>query len=254
MKRTRLSDQVAEELEKYIAEGELKPGDRLPAERALAERLGVSRPSLREAIQKLASKNIVLTKAGGGTFISDAVEPSFVDPLLDILKKNPESRFDVLEARHAIEATAAWYAALRATDEDKEHIRKCFDNMLNMHGNNDPMEEAKADAEFHLSIVKASHNPVLLHVMRGLFTLLQSSISNNLDKLYTIPKIFTPLTHQHEDLMNMVIAGKPEKARLAAQNHLIFVEDSLHDIDKDIARQDQSLRRLSILAPEEHST
>ncbi|KAG1682737.1 putative L-lactate dehydrogenase operon regulatory protein [Nymphon striatum] len=235
MKRTRLSDQVAEELEKYIAEGELKPGDRLPAERTLAERLGVSRPSLREAIQKLASKNIVRTKAGGGTFISNAVEPSFVDPLLDILKKNPESRFDVLEARHAIEATAAWYAALRATNEDKEHIRKCFENMLNKHGNSDPMEEAKADAEFHLSIVKASHNPVLLHVMRGLFTLLQSSISNNLDKLYTIPKIFTPLTHQHEDLMNMVIAGKPEKARLAAQNHLIFVEDSLHDIDKDLA-------------------
>ena len=247
MKRKRLSDQIAEELDKYIAEGELKPGERLPAERVLAERMGVSRPSLREAIQKLSAKGILHTRPGGGTFVSDSVEPQFVRPLLAILQEHPESRFDVLEARHAIEGTAAWFAAMRATEDDKAYIKECFDTMISLHGSDDPMEEAAADAEFHLSIVKASHNTVLLHMMRGLFTLLQSSISHNLDRLYTIPEVFGSLSSQHEKLMNMVLEGRPEEARLAAQNHLVFVEDSLKEIDKEVAREDHSLRRLSVL-------
>ena len=247
MERKKLSDQIAEELDKYIAEGELKPGDRLPAERVLAERMGVSRPSLREAIQKLSAKGILHTRAGGGTYVNEAVEPQFVKPLMAILKEYPDSRFDVLEARHAIEGTAAWFAAIRATKEDKAYIKQCFNTMISVHGSGDPMEEAIADAEFHLSIVKASHNTVLLHIMRGLFTLLQSSISNNLDKLYTIPKVFEPLSHQHEELMKRVLQSEPEKARLAAQAHLVFIEDSLKEIDKEVAREGRSLRRLSIL-------
>ena len=74
MQRVKLSDQIAEQLEGMIADGTLKPGERLPAERQLAERLGISRPSLREAIQKLASKGLLSTRQGGGTFVT--LEPS----------------------------------------------------------------------------------------------------------------------------------------------------------------------------------
>lgn len=247
MNKIRLSDQVAVEIERYIAEGELKPGDRLPAERKLAERMGISRPSLREAIHKLVNKGIIQTRPGGGNYVSESIEPSFVDPLSAILKDIPESRFQILETRYAIESTAAWYAALRATDEDKENIKRCYEIMIQMHGSDDPMEEAYADAEFHLSIVKASHNSVLLHVMRGLFSLYQNSISYNLDKIYTIPKVFKSLCHQHEELMTSVIEGKPEKARLAAQTHIEFIESSLIEIDKDVARDSRSIRRMRVL-------
>ena len=107
------------------------------------------------------------------------------------LLQQQESHFDVLEVRHALDGQAAYYAALRATDEDRYRIEKAFEHMLNLHHNSkDPFDEALADAAFHLSITEASHSIVLLHIMRSLFTVLQKSIKSNLDKLYTIPRVF----------------------------------------------------------------
>ncbi|OOZ35756.1 FCD domain-containing protein [Solemya velesiana gill symbiont] len=245
MPKQRISDQIAAKLEAMIANGELKPGERLPAERELAAQLDVSRPSLREAIGRLNSKGLLNTRRGGGTYVCGGLEPSFVDPLLALLKELPESRFDVLEIRHALEGTAAYYAALRSTEEDKENIRRCFRNMIERHGSPDPMDEARADAEFHLAIVEASHNLVLLHVMRGLFTLLQSSISHNLDKLYTLPRVFDPLSKQHERLMDAIIEGDPEKARSAAQAHMVLVEESLQQIYREQGRWQRALRDIT---------
>jgi DNA-binding FadR family transcriptional regulator len=247
MKQQRLSDQIAETLEGMIADGRLKPGERLPAERELAQRLEVSRPSLREAIQKLNSKGLLSTRRGGGTFVCEGLEPSFVDPMLALLRELPVSRFVLLEIRHALEGTAAYYAALRSTEEDKANIQTKFNQMIQMHGSDDAMDEARADAEFHLSIVEASHNLVLLHVMRGLFTLLQSSISHNLDKLYTVPRVFDPLSKQHQRLMEAIIEGDPEKARQAAQAHMVFVEESLQQIDREEVRKQRNLRDLTSL-------
>jgi DNA-binding FadR family transcriptional regulator len=245
MKPQRLSDQIAENLEAMIANGRLNSGERLPSERDLAARLKVSRPSLREAIQKLNSKGLLSTRRGGGTYVCDNLEPSFVSPLLSLLREQPESRFDVLEIRYALEGTASYYAALRGTDEDKENIRRHFEAMEANQGSSDPMDSARADVAFHLSIVEASHNLVLLHVMRGLFTLLQNSISHNLDKLYTLPRISDPLSHQHQRLMNAIIEGDPGKARTAAQEHLIFVEESLQQIDREEIRKQGALRDLT---------
>lgn len=245
MKKIRLSDQIAEQLETMIATQGLKAGDRLPAERQLAEQLDVSRPSLREAIQKLISKGLLISRAGGGTYIQDATQIGQTEQLVSLFRENPEYRFDVLEVRHVIEGNAAWYAALRATDEDKRQIKERFEAMIAQHGSDDPMDEAKADAAFHLSIVEASHNLVSLHIMRNLFELLQNSISHNLDKLYTQPRVFEPLSQQHRELMEAVLASDPERARKAAEHHLVFVEDSLKEIDADEARKVRSLRHLS---------
>lgn len=245
MKKPRIAEQIAEQLETMIIEGNMQPGERLPAERTLAEQLSVSRPSLREAIQMLISRGLLQSKPGGGTFIKSTLAADFSDPMLTLFRENPEYRFDVLEIRHALEGNAAFYAALRATDEDKVRIREAYDTMIALHGSKDPMDEARADAAFHLSIVEASHNLVLLHVMQGLFTLLQNSISHNLDKLYTIHRVFDPLSEQHEALMNAILASEPEKARKAAQEHLTFVEESLKKIDEEEARKLRSMRRLS---------
>ncbi len=245
--RRRLSDQIADQLESMIAEGSFKPGERLPAERQLSESLEVSRPSLREAIQKLSSKGLLDTRPGGGSYVTEALDPSFVNPLISILKEQPESIFDVLEIRHALEGTAAYYAALRATDEDRDNIQKKFEIMMSNHGTTDPMEEAHADVEFHLSISEAAHNIVLLHVMRGLFSLLTMSVAHNLGKIYTLPQIFQPLSRQHENIMRAVVDGDPDRARTAAQDHLVFVEESLQRIDQQEVRKARSLRRLSTL-------
>ena len=84
---------------------------------------------------------------------------------------------------------------------------------------------------------------------RSLFSVLQSSIEHNLDKLYTIPRVSEPLRSQHQQLMEAVVEGSPEKARQAAQTHLVFVEESLQGIDEAQARHERFLRQASILHP-----
>ena len=245
MKRQRLSEQIAERLETMIGRGDFVPGDRLPAERALAARLDVSRPSLREAIQKLANKGLLRTRPGGGSFVTQAADPRFVDPLVDLFNKEPASRYDVLEIRHALEGAAAYHAAMRATVEDRENVRRRFETMIAMHQAGDPLKEISADAEFHLSIVHAAHNQVLLQIMRGLFGLLRTSIGQNLDQLYQVPRVFEPLSRQHENLMKAVVEGDPERARAAAQEHMVFVEETLHRLEQDDMRRVLSLRGLT---------
>ena len=250
MIKNTISDQIASQLESMIAEGTLQPGERLPAERTLSERMGVSRPSLREAIQKLASKGLLMSRQGGGTYVMKSINEGITDPLLELIQHHPESRFDVLEVRHALDGLAAYYASIRATDQDRYTIQKKYEKMINLHHTSDnPMDEALADAAFHLSITEASHNIVLLHIMRSLFAVLEKSIQHNLDKLYTIPKVFDPLSAQHEALMSAVVRGEPEAARIAAQEHMIFVEESLQTIDKEQARHERFLRQSTILQP-----
>ena len=92
----RISDTIAATLEQRILEGSLKAGDRLPPERELAVELGVSRPSLREAIQKLASKGMLQSRQGGGTYVTAVLESSFSDPWQDMMGKHPNLREDML--------------------------------------------------------------------------------------------------------------------------------------------------------------
>lgn len=240
----RVAQQIADQLKQAIEHGTYQSGDRLPAERVLAQQFRVSRSSVREAIQALVSEGFLSVKAGGGTFVQRAQDKP-VNSIVVLFRDNPEYRFDALEVRHALEGNAAFYAALRATDEDKAQIQANYERMIALHGSDDPIDEAVADAIFHLSIVEASHNLVLLHVMRDLFELLQRSVSHNLDKLYTLPRVFEPLKEQHFELLQAVLAGDPERARQAAQNHLVFVEESLKNIDADEARKARSLGRLS---------
>jgi GntR family L-lactate dehydrogenase operon transcriptional regulator len=120
----RLSEDVARRIRTLIRERGLEAGMRLPSERQLALQLGVSRNSLREAIAKLISEGVLLSRHGGGTFVrwqhEAWSEQNIVQPLKTLLEDDPDYSFDILEARHAIEGSTAWHAALRATPIEKE--------------------------------------------------------------------------------------------------------------------------------------
>lgn len=250
MKTVRLSDAIAEQIEVLISARGLKAGDRLPAERQLALELKVSRSSLREAIQQLASKGRLTSRTGGGNYVQEPPrgwsQNALVDPLSRLFASDPAYRFDVLEIRHALEGAAAYHATLRATDEDKARISDCFETLISLQGSEDSMALAKADAAFHLSIADASHNLVLIEVMKGLFDLLKANISQNLEKLYVIPKVTEPLSSQHRELRDAILAGDGERARRAAHVHIDFVHSSLKSIDEDEARLARSFYQGSV--------
>lgn len=242
----RLSDRTAARLRRLIVDRALQAGDRLPAERALAAELGVSRTVLREAIQQLASQGWLVARGGGGTYVQALTAGQVAtEPLASyrpLLRADPEYRFDVLETRHALEGATAWHAALRATDEDRARIEAAFEAMGQAHADNDAAAEAQADARFHLAIAEASHNLVLVQLVRGLFDLLQTNISQSRQVLYRDPRTAPALARQHQALRDALLARDPAAARAAAEEHLQFVHDALRALEDDSARRARASR------------
>ncbi|RPE03864.1 transcriptional regulator LldR [Candidatus Pantoea deserta] len=241
-----LAEHLVVRLRRYIQQHRLEPGMKLPAERQLAAELGVSRSSLREALQQLVSSGMLISRRGGGTWLRQPLAPwseqRIVAPVRELLQDDPDYRYDILEARHAIEASTAWYAAQRATDADKERLRLAFDATLKLTERDDPDLAAQADVRFHLAIAEASHNVVLLQTMRGFFELLQSSVLQSRQRMYSQPLIFARLTGQHQHLLEAILAGDADEARRAAMEHLSFVHATLKSLHEDEARQARSAR------------
>ncbi len=243
VKQPRISDIIMQQLEGMILEGTFKPGQKLPPERELATQFEVSRPSLREALQKLIARGLLYSRHGGGTYVSEQLGTSFTDPLHDLLSSHNEFLYDQLEFRDALEGISAYYAALRSTDADKETLTKHYNNLMGVYEKNDPVLEAKVDAEFHMAIAEAAHNVVLLHTLRGLFNMLEKSIVANLKNLFERKESRPLLLAQHKALYEAVMEGNPEKARSMAHEHLVFVEDSLLEMSRQETRVQRSLRR-----------
>lgn len=246
VKQPKISDVIMQQMEAMILEGTLKPGQKLLPERELAKQFEVSRPSLREAVQKLAAKGMLVSKQGGGTYVSEDLGGSFSDPLLELFRTHPEAQYDLLEFRHALEGVAAYYAALRSTPADKEEIRRCYDALESYHSTKEFDKEVLADVDFHLSIAAATHNMVLLHMMRALFSLLKQHIWENLENIYPKHGHREKIHDQHGILMNAILAGEPEAARQAAHSHLAYVEDALLEQGKENTRVERALRRTDL--------
>ena len=244
-----VTDRIERAVETLIDERGLRVGDRLPSERALSDMLGASRNSLREALMRLAARGRVTIRKGGNIIAEPAATrwaaTTIVDPLAPVVAGNPGFGQDVLEVRRGLEGQAAYHAALRATPENIEEIRRCFDSLAEFHDKGDAVAEAHADAAFHLSIADASHNVVLRSVMSSMFGLLQSSISQSLDKLYIVPRTFERLSAQHQALVDAIAAGDADAARLASDNHIEFVAQTIRTIDEERARMEraEALRR-----------
>lgn len=240
----RISDAIAATLERRILEGSLKPGDRLPPERELAGDLGVSRPSLREAIQKLASKGMVTSRQGGGTYVTDALETSFSDPWQDMMGKHPNLREDMLEFRRMLEGQAAEWAAERATDADMQRLDQTFANLKAAFESDDTDRRSDADIAFHQAIGDAAHNVLIGHLAGALLRLMHDNIRLNLGELKTVPAASRLLMSQHEAIYKAVRENKPQAARTSAETHIDFVRETLAQTLRSVARRETAERRL----------
>lgn len=246
----RLSDQVADQIKHLIKEKKLQSGDRLPSERALSEQLKISRSPIREAIRMLNSLGLLITKRGGGTYVQSEVHnwPSqVITPLAGLLHDDIQYRYDVLEARQALEKSTASLAAKRATPKDKQHIQYCFDTLVKHQVSGDKTMSARADAQFHLAIAEASHNAVLLQVMRGLFQVVLSTVTESRRAMfhYKDEETIRLLTHQHQAIMHAIFNADPEEAENLIDEHLHYVHDNLRSYEEDQARKER-VQRLSI--------
>jgi GntR family transcriptional regulator, L-lactate dehydrogenase operon regulator len=234
-------------IEELIADRGLKPGDRLASERVLAAELGVSRSHLREVIQQLISRGIITSRQGGGTFVANRTGlqslQEALKPLVPLVQGDAGYWHDVMELRKSLDTDAAYYAALRANDTDKTNLVRSFEAMATVDAD-DPVLQARADAQFHIAIAQASHNIVLCQVVSGLSELLAQSITESLKRFYRQSGFADELSQQHSAILEAILAGEPDKARHAMVLHLAFVEDKLRIIEDGRAREQRSAEAL----------
>jgi len=242
VRNPKLADAIADHLEQLILEGALRPGEKLAPERELAEKLAVSRPSLREALEKLAARQLIETTKAG-TIVAQFLAP-LTRPLAALLQSDTQVVSDYFEYRMMVEGEAARLAAERATSLDRDAIGACLAKIVAAHADDDPAPEAQADADFHMLIYEAAHNLVVLHVMRAFSEMLREDVFYNRMQLYQRAGVRDTLLSQHEAISAAILARQPQRAAEAAAMHISFTASTLREIFEEQSRVARATRRL----------
>jgi GntR family transcriptional repressor for pyruvate dehydrogenase complex len=240
----KLSQAIVRQIEGLILRGILRPGERLPAERDLAERMGVSRPSLREAIADLQTRGLLSSKAGAGIFVAEVLGSAFAPALIELFRSHDEAVFDYVAFRRDMEGLAAERAARLGSDTDLSVIDTIFRKMEAAHAKRDPSDEAELDAHFHMAIIDASHNVLMLHMMRSMFELLREGVFYNRQAMFRQRMTREQLLGQHRAINDAIQARDPAGARAAIEAHLDYVRQTLDDVQQSERNEAIARRRL----------
>ena len=220
IKHTKISNEIVNQIKNQISEGMLKPGDRLPPERDLVKEFGVSRPSLREALNSLVAMGFLEVK-GKRTYIKSVASESMLDPLSLLIKTDTQKIFDLIEVRKAIEAWGAFLAAQRATEEDIKRLENVIEDMRKAFEEGRSWE--KQDADFHLGIAQATHNTIQIHMMSTIYDLLRESVARVFKDREKVKKL---LDH-HYRIFSAIKNHSPDKAREKTLEQLNYVESEV---------------------------
>lgn len=227
IKVKRISDQVYEQIRDLIFRGQLKPGEQLMPERELAQAVGVSRPTVREAINKLVAMGLLEHRQGQGTFVRSLETQRNHNPLAAIIDAcylgHDASLEDLLEVRMGLEGQAAILAAQRATPEDIRMLESALEAMLaEYEAGRLGIED---DVSFHMGIAYASKNIVQAYIMRNFHDLLHFGIKENLRYLWEDPANLPIIQRQHFEILQAIKRHDPEAAYAAMREHITFVLD-----------------------------
>lgn len=225
----KLSNSVVRQIEQLILRGILRPGERLPSERDLAEKMDVSRPSLREAIAELAERGLLVSRAGSGVFVAEVLGSAFSPALTQLFSTHDEAVFDYISFRRDMEGLAAERAAVYGSETDLKLIDTIFGKMEAAHQKRDPSDEAQLDAEFHMAIIEASHNVIMLHMLRSMFDLLRQGVFYNRQVMFKNRMTRDQLLDQHRAINAAIQSRDPAAARAAVGAHMAYVEQAFHD-------------------------
>ena len=221
VKHTRVSDEIVDQVKSLISEGKLKPGDRLPPERRLVKEFGVSRPSLREALNTLMAMGFIEIEKSKGAMVKSVISEKIEGPLSLLIKSDVQKLFDLIEVRKAIEAEGAFLAAQRATEEDIRRLERVFDEMKVAFSEGRSWE--KEDADFHLAMAQATHNMIQTHIMSTIYDLLRESVA----RVFRDQSKVGILVQHHDAIFSAIKAHAPERAREKTLEHLNYVESEV---------------------------
>lgn len=222
----KLSEEIVDQIKELISRGELRPGQKIPSERELASFLGVSRPSVREAIMVLEAMGFLESRQGGGTYVRSLADVSMADPLANMVeRRDPRMLHALTEVRIGLETWSAYLAAKRAEDSEIERLRELYAIMVDQSASGG--WDAEIDAQFHLTITAATHNTLQVHVLDTIQSLFQTTIMVALSEFYSKEGYIELLLNHHREIMEAIAARDPERARDRMMEHLTLVEEKL---------------------------
>lgn len=217
-----LTDEAIDKIKRMITSGELGPGDRLPREADLAERLGLSRNSLREAVRALSMIRVLDVRQGDGTYVTSLAPALLLDRLSFVVDfQRDDTVLEFLEVRRILEPAAAALAAQRMADADIDKLQMLLDEL-----GADPSVEALVanDLEFHRRIATGAGNTVLTSLIDGLSgPTTRARIWRGLTQEGAVEKT----REQHQAIHDALAAREPERARAWATIHITGVEEWL---------------------------
>src|SRR5712691_9200645 len=215
VRTSRLYEQIVQQIEESVLNGSLKPGDQLPAERELAQRLGVSRTAVREAVKALREKGLVEAYSGRGTFVTDGTSQA-IRQSLDLMIKigQPDGSTHLAELRAILEPEIA---ALAATRAEEQYVTTMRDAVAVMdRARQDPDAYIEADLDFHLALAEAAANPLILSLIDSIVGLLREQRM----RIFKVDGGPERGQFHHKRILEAIEQRNPEKAREAMRAHL----------------------------------
>lgn len=222
MKDGRTSDKVLENIQEKIFTGEWKPGQKIMSEIKLSEELNVSRVSVREAIEKLATLNIITKKQGGGTFVNDLGPSVYLNSLLPMLILDRDNYMDILEFRLITEPETARLCAERANEDLIKELQLSYEKMKSY--SNDMKKFTDEDLKFHTKISEGTQNTLIIKVNELLRNVLEYHQRTLYESLGPEGGI-----HEHKFILDAIKNRDSELAAIYARRH---AERTIRDLRK----------------------
>jgi GntR family transcriptional regulator, transcriptional repressor for pyruvate dehydrogenase complex len=222
VRTSRLYEQIVQQIEDSILKGTLKAGDQLPSERELAQRFGVSRTAVREAVKALREKGLVEAYSGRGTFITNGTSQAMRQSLDWMMRiGQAEGSSHLAEMRAILEPEIAALAAIRREEQHLAAMRDAFEVMDG--ARQDPVAFIEADLDFHLALAEAAANPLILSLIDSIVGLLREQRM----RIFYVEGGPERGQYHHKRILDAVELRDAEKARTAMRAHLQQVrEDS----------------------------
>lgn len=225
IKSRRIYEEIIDQVKAQINSGDLKPGDRMPSERDIAERLGVGRAAVREALTALEVMGLLEVRTGEGTFVRAPGLDEDIAPLTTFLMLERERLAEVHELRKVFEVGCAGLAAVRASVADLDAIGQIIREMeedvrLNRLGD-------ETDFRFHMTVARATGNSFMIRFMHTVADSLRQVLQSSRTRLYLIPGMPERLLEEHRRIYEAIAMGEPEMAEQAMRDHLDGVGQGL---------------------------
>lgn len=216
-KRKRVYEHVIDQIKQAIETGRIRPGEKLPSERVLAEQLHVARTSIKEAVTVLESSGIIIVRPGVGMFLNDDSRSQIVFRLSQLIRPRTSDFADIIELRQAIEGDAAYYAAKRMTAEQQEKLTSVYERLIQSER---LVETAiEEDYQFHFTIAEAANNPVLLEVMNVIAQKMITGLHESRIISVNDEQLNKEVLDEHMNIYNAIMTHEPENARRAMWEH-----------------------------------